>query len=805
MRITSLELSNIRSYRKQKILFPAGSILFRGDMGSGKSTILMAIEFALFGSSSLIQQLLTKKEQHGEVVLKFDINGTQCEIGRSLSVKNNKVVQSSKESYIVIDGTKEPLSVSDLKSRVLQILGFNEPTNPRAESRVYRYVVYTPQEEIKSIVYGKDREEIIRRAFGMEDYKTSINNIQVIVREMKNTRDNIAVRFEKLDQYITQLHDKESSMSKLNNELKECTVIESDLDAQKKSNQSNLENITLQLREITRLKEAKAQLQTSINNDEKSRLSHQNNISQLKSKLSGINDTISQYEDMTSPTETTLSDVNYSIKQASDQETQRHTLIAQRKNLQKSIDNINDKLKGLTMPEILARIDDTKIKINSDNDTLSEIENRYRESGENKSVLEHQAHTITKKIKDASTLGSRCEVCDSELDPINVQKLQEDRKSELNKINDKIDATQNNILQLKSQIHDTKQQIQNDKELLENYNEMYRYAKDKEDAENELQTISKDVSDINPDDFLVHDFDIRPGEKILDYLYRLKDAIVTYDNTMKIFNEKRQTKYALEQNLLNAQQSHDDIKSQMATKQTQLDEINIKLSDSDTIQEQYDNVKRRQSKIEQEINAHKEKISGVRTSMKFVKDDIESLKSDIDIAKKHKARHDTYQDSIDWLEEYYIKSVLAIDVATRNSLRYDFEQFYKKWYDILIDDPTKTSSIDEKFGPILYQDGYDISVDSLSGGEKTSVALAYRLALNSTIRRQLNILQSNLLILDEPTDGFSRHQMEKVRVIFDSLRCDQIIMVSHETELEGYVDNVFRVTKNEGVSSIQKM
>ena len=124
---------------------------------------------------------------------------------------------------------------------------------------------------------------------------------------------------------------------------------------------------------------------------------------------------------------------------------------------------------------------------------------------------------------------------------------------------------------------------------------------------------------------------------------------------------------------------------------------------------------------------------------------------------------------------------------------------------MLIDDPTKSSIIDEQFGPIIYQDDYDIPIDGLSGGEKTSVALAYRLALNSTIRRQTNILKSNLLILDEPTDGFSRHQMENVRTIFESLRCEQIIMVSHEAEMEGYVDHVFRVTKTEGLSSIQQM
>ncbi|MEM2914856.1 MAG: AAA family ATPase, partial [Candidatus Bathyarchaeia archaeon] len=52
MILKSLKLENIRSYTNQIIEFPLGTTLFEGDIGSGKSTILMAIEFALFGLGS---------------------------------------------------------------------------------------------------------------------------------------------------------------------------------------------------------------------------------------------------------------------------------------------------------------------------------------------------------------------------------------------------------------------------------------------------------------------------------------------------------------------------------------------------------------------------------------------------------------------------------------------------------------------------------------------------------------------------------------------------------------------------------
>ena len=49
MIIKKILLENIRSYTNQEIEFPEGSILLSGDIGSGKSSILLAIDFALFG------------------------------------------------------------------------------------------------------------------------------------------------------------------------------------------------------------------------------------------------------------------------------------------------------------------------------------------------------------------------------------------------------------------------------------------------------------------------------------------------------------------------------------------------------------------------------------------------------------------------------------------------------------------------------------------------------------------------------------------------------------------------------------
>ena len=87
MLLQQIKLKNIRSYIEETINFVPGSTLLSGDIGCGKSTILLAIEFALFGISRpdlLGEALLKKGASFGSVELSFNINGEDIIIQRAL-------------------------------------------------------------------------------------------------------------------------------------------------------------------------------------------------------------------------------------------------------------------------------------------------------------------------------------------------------------------------------------------------------------------------------------------------------------------------------------------------------------------------------------------------------------------------------------------------------------------------------------------------------------------------------------------------------------------------------------------------
>lgn len=233
MILNSIELENIRSYDHEKIEFPKGITLFEGDIGSGKSTVLMAIEFALFGlGSQKPDGLLRKKVTEGHVILNFEVEKKTYEIKRKLKRKGDAISQDSKLCHLVIDGEMEPLSASDLKQRILQILRFNEPASANSESRIYRYAVFTPQEEMKKVLSeSKMRLETIRKAFGMEDYKIATENAKIIISTLKT---EIAVFKERFSNIAEQKKSLEKSTKEELKESREISELMKELTVQEK-------------------------------------------------------------------------------------------------------------------------------------------------------------------------------------------------------------------------------------------------------------------------------------------------------------------------------------------------------------------------------------------------------------------------------------------------------------------------------------------------------------------------------------------------------------------------------------------
>ena len=146
MLIKSIKLHNIRSYENQEINFPIGSVLLAGDIGSGKSTILLAIEFAIFGAKKgelPAYTLLRHGKKEGSVELGMQIDGKDIIVKRTLKKTNEDIRQDA--GYVILNGLKKEGTSEELRAIVLELLGYPKDLIKKGKDLIYRYTVYTPR------------------------------------------------------------------------------------------------------------------------------------------------------------------------------------------------------------------------------------------------------------------------------------------------------------------------------------------------------------------------------------------------------------------------------------------------------------------------------------------------------------------------------------------------------------------------------------------------------------------------------------------------------------------------------------
>ncbi|HYC12332.1 MAG TPA: SMC family ATPase [Nitrososphaerales archaeon] len=223
MLLKRIGLKNIRSYNDGEevgIELPEGVVLFEGDIGSGKSTLLYAVEFALFGLSDVKGgHLLSEGKNDGHVTVTFLADGSEYVVRRGLRRRGSEVVQEN--CSIASAGARESISPSDLKQRIVAILRFNEPTHPRAESLVYRYAVFTPQEQMKEILLQnvETRFQVLRRVLGVQSYEVAAENSGLVARKVAEISYGLNKSSADLEEVKANLREKETVLEDLDSRL----------------------------------------------------------------------------------------------------------------------------------------------------------------------------------------------------------------------------------------------------------------------------------------------------------------------------------------------------------------------------------------------------------------------------------------------------------------------------------------------------------------------------------------------------------------------------------------------------------
>ncbi|MBU0466560.1 MAG: SMC family ATPase, partial [Nanoarchaeota archaeon] len=220
MKFKKIKLINIRSYKNQEVVFPEGSLLLAGDIGSGKTSILLAIEYALFGlqPGQKGASLLRNNEQIGEVTLDFEIAGKAMTIERKL--KRTLKGVSNEYASITINNEKRESSITEIKSKIVELLGY-PPEFVKKNNVLYRYTVHTAQEQMKQIILedSETRVNILRHVFGIDKYKQIKNNLSILLSDLKSDSKILLGEISTLEKDKENIELRKSSLKILKDKL----------------------------------------------------------------------------------------------------------------------------------------------------------------------------------------------------------------------------------------------------------------------------------------------------------------------------------------------------------------------------------------------------------------------------------------------------------------------------------------------------------------------------------------------------------------------------------------------------------
>lgn len=674
-----LIIQNIRSYENLTIEFPRGTLLLAGEIGSGKTSILLGLQFALFGlqPGQKGASILRQGAENAYVCLEIEINGETIILERT--IKKSKSGGITQDSNIITIGTfREELSTSEMKDRVIKLLNYPKEFAKKS-NLLYKFTIYTPQEEMKSIIQERPevRLDTLRHIFGIDRYKRIKDNAQILLQKIKET-----------------IKIKEILASELGL-LKEKFTIENEnkILLTRETNNLNLEYKNL----ITTKEKSEEKLNQSQGIIDKKR-EMESNLGKLTILLQG------------------KKDLELRMKKE---------IILMQKQIQEKIDFSEERLKA-----VIVLLEKHKKILENNNSKFLEVSSQI-------SVLDSKKERPV-NLRNQITSLQNCPTCLQNVEENHKCRIEKQTKYEIEEINreleQKIQEKQNLI-----------REIESEKELVRGY----------ESDKNNLQQNK-----------------------------------IKYEHQKSIETKIKSDAFIL-----------DRTSNEIAELQNQIQQLEDKIQIFAESEEIFEKAKKEFQEINEITRIKEIKIATKNKELEILKIKLKELSEEIQNKEKTREEINYLRNLQDWIQEKFLLMINLTEKNVMAKLRSEFSRIFSEWFSMLVSD-SLIVRLDEDFTPIVTNQDYEIDYEFLSGGERTATALAYRLSLNQVLNSILSQIKTkDIVILDEPTEGFASEQIDKMRDIFEQLKAEQIILVSHEEKMEGFVDHIIRV-KKDGVSRI---
>ena len=690
--IRSIELVDFLAHSNTKLELENDATVFVGDNGAGKSSIIDAITFSLFGEHTRKNNkgLIRRGANQGFAKIEFSANGKNYQTIRKIDSKGTLTAQFAED----VNGKLIPIAEGERKQ-------FGESMTKHVEETLgmdfekLKIASIVQQGELNSIIKAKPKEfkELLNTIIGIDKLDTALASMRTVQREFRSTiqkkfgYDDIQVVKNKITEYQNESKNAQPRLEHLDVEKKEQELLISKLEKQ-------------------------------IQND-----------STKESQLKDLESRKKEWQEY-------AKDV---IKSIQNEVTEKEEIVNECKPCFAISKNKN---------EIESEINKIQKELSVIESELSNLEKKQVRLEEHEELAEKLV------LKDG-----KCPVCDSTVDHLKPLFQKKHIEDEIKEIEKKIEKLENEKGELEQNIDSLSNDLEESKKA-ETILSTYK-IKNESELDGIAAEIKAKVKQMQKIPITINSGQLVEAASLDSHAKTIYENIVSLEKSTSGFDQ---------QEFLKNIESRD-------SSMTRLSQIN----------QEYGEISGNIKKAKMEL----EKLDSTLTELKHVQGYVTELEQ--------------IQENVYNRDGPVGKSLRSwsLEIISQKASEY-LEKLNTKIQRISLSEKTRDVDIS------CYSRNTTLDLESLSGGEQVSIALALRLGMSHL----LGASNLNFMILDEPTahlDSERRKSLVNVLSQLTNLKEDnssmQFIIITHDAEIfdDSSVENIYKFETNPNGTIVSRL
>lgn len=779
--ITRVKLVNWKSHLESEFLFSRGVNALVGIMGSGKTSVMQAIAFALFGTLSSIRSkkmsvedlIMNKPEKKSSATVELDfvVNG------KTYTVKRTIERGKGSSAELFEDGKRIQTGSQAVTEEIERILGMDYELFSRAiysEQNALEYFLQLKKEQRVKQIDNMLKLDLYEKVRGSSTnicnkLSTSIEEKTRLIKDIKEKNLD-----EKISYLEKDIEEKEKEKDVKLKELLASKEKEKELSEKVKEYEKYQEELNLILRKGDALESKLAEMKKQITSN--------------KLKLKGIKidkSILKKLDDEIEKLSIEKEEKSKEIQRLRDEVSEKNGMMC---NLREQINEMKERIANFKkiereMEKIEKELGEKPEKV------IEEIEKNVNELERKVYTLEAEKKEMEKSLDELKGAKDKCPVCDAPLSYEKKNLLLEHRKTHIKELERKIRDGHENLEKGRERMNEVRRKVEQYKEMKKEAVEIEKLQKTLNDSERKvkeilesIEKISETIKKIEEEDEILNKKleDKKKEQNKMEHLMEIKEEIERMEKGMKETNE-----------VLNKNK-----------KQRKLLESKLKGKDIHALREAL-------REAVANIRSLETRIDSIEEQLKEKKSHLEELKKDKNMLIEYEKEVEVFEKAKKSMENF-----VEVLKNTQIQLRDEFlktvnDSMNSVWAELYPYGDYKgiRMKIMEKEKDYILElqstKGW-VNVELVSGGERSLACLAMRIAFSLTFMPNLR-----WLILDEPTHNLDANAIEHFGcVLRDKMGniIDQVFLITHEERLSDYITgSTYRLERDKESDGVTKV